>query len=236
MNRPPAPRPDSATEAWVFDLDNTLYPAACDLFAQVNERMAGFISNQLGLDPLTARHLQKRYFHEHGTTLRGLMLEHGTDPKAYLAYVHDIDLSPVRADPRLDRALARLPGRKVVFTNGSVRHAENVLARLGVSAHFDAVFDIVAADYIPKPAAETYRRMAAALAIAPDRAVMIDDIPQNLVPAAAMGMTTVWVRTDTEYARIGAVGEHVHHIADDLAAWLEGWAAPDPAGRSGPPY
>ncbi|MFO1189858.1 MAG: pyrimidine 5'-nucleotidase [Alphaproteobacteria bacterium] len=225
MNRPSSPLPDSATEAWVFDLDNTLYPAACDLFAQVNARMAGFIANQLGLDPVTARHLQKRYFHEHGTTLRGLMLEHGTDPTAYLAYVHDIDLSPVRPDPRLDRALARLPGRKVVFTNGSVRHAENVMARLGVSGHFDAVFDIVAADYIPKPAAATYRRMATALAIAPDRAVMIDDIPQNLVPAAAMGMTTVWVRTDTEYARIGEVGKHVHHIADDLAAWLEHAAA-----------
>lgn len=140
-------------------------------------------------------------------------------------YVHDIDLSPVTRDPRLDAVLARLPGRKVVFTNGSVRHAENVMARLGVSALFDAVFDITAADYVPKPAAETYRRMAASLAIAPRRAMMIDDIPKNLGPAALMGMTTVWVRTNTEYARIGEVGEHVHHIADDLSAWLESAAA-----------
>lgn len=213
--------PDMKTEAWVFDLDNTLYPATCDLFAQVNARMAGFIANHLSLDPESARHLQKRYFHEHGTTLRGLMIEHGTDPAAYLAYVHDIDLSPVRPDPRLDRALARLPGRKVVFTNGSVRHAENVMARLGVAAHFDAVFDIVAADYLPKPAVETYRRMAQTLGIDPRRAVMVDDIPKNLEPAAELGMTTVWVRTDTEYARIGALGAHVHHVADDLSAWLE---------------
>lgn len=222
MNRATAQKPHAATETWIFDLDNTLYPAACDLFTQVNARMAGFIARTLGLDAAQARALQKRYFHEHGTTLRGMMVEHGTDPAAYLAYVHDIDLSPVARDPRLDAALAGLPGRKVVFTNGSVRHAENVMAKLGVSGHFDAVYDIVAAGYLPKPAAATYAHMAETLGIQPARAVMIDDIPKNLEPAAAMGMTTVWVRTDTEYARIGAVGTHVHHIADDLAAWLEG--------------
>lgn len=210
---------------WVFDLDNTLYPAACDLFSQVDRRMAAFIALHLGLDDGQARQLQKRYFRDHGTTLRGLMIDHHIDPQVYLSYVHDIDVTVIDPSPTLDAALAGLPGRKVIFTNGSTGHAANVMGRLGVAHHFDAVFDIAAGEYVPKPDIRTYHAMLERLGIVPGRAVMFDDIPANLEPASALGMTTVWVRTDTEYARIGEVGDHVDHIADDLVAWLQSAAA-----------
>lgn len=216
-------------DSWVFDLDNTLYPAACDLFGQVSRRMTRFVADRLDLDLAAAHAVQKDYFRAYGTTLRGMMIHHDVDPRDYLGFVHDIDLTVVPPAPGLDAALGRLPGRKVIFTNGSVAHATRVMERLGVAAHFDGIFDIVAGDYVPKPDPDTYRAMARRFGIAPVRAVMIDDIPANLAPAAALGMTTVWVRTETEYAGIGELGDHVHHVAEDLTAWLEGAVAGLPA-------
>ena len=137
---------DPATvETWVFDLDNTLYPARSNLFSQVSARMTQYIQDRFGLEPDNARELQRALFRRHGTTLRGLMTEHAVDPDAFLAFVHDIDVSPIDPSPRLDALLAALPGRKMVFTNGSVPHAERIMARLGIGRHFDTVFDIVAA-------------------------------------------------------------------------------------------
>ncbi|MBM3541879.1 MAG: pyrimidine 5'-nucleotidase, partial [Alphaproteobacteria bacterium] len=130
-----------AAQTWLFDLDNTLYPAAVNLFAQMDARMRAFIAAELGVDEAAADALRQRYYVEHGTTLTGLMRHHGTAPERFVAYVHDIDLSGVRANPALDAALARLPGRKIVFTNGSARHAERVLACLGVARRFEAIFD-----------------------------------------------------------------------------------------------
>lgn len=206
---------------WIFDLDNTLYPASCNLFDQIDRRMMAFVQELLGLGPEEARALQKRYFREHGTTLRGLMDNHGLDPAAFLDYVHAIDHSPVPSSPRLARALARLAGRKIVFTNGSAAHAGKVMARLGVGEHIEAVFDIAAAGYVPKPERATYERLLERLEIDPGAAAIVDDIPKNLEPAAALGMTTVWLRSDTAYARHGEIGAHVHHIIDDLADWLD---------------
>jgi len=206
---------------WIFDLDNTLYPASCRLFDQIDRRMMAYVQAELGLGPEEARALQKRYFREHGTTLKGLMDHHGLDPAAYLDYVHRIDHSPVPPAPRLAGALARLRGRKIVFTNGSAAHAEKVMARLGVGEHFEAVFDIAAADYLPKPERATYERLIERHAIDPAAAAIVDDIPKNLEPAAALGMTTVWLRSDTPYARHGEIGAHIHHIIDDLADWLD---------------
>ena len=137
-------------ETWVFDLDNTLYPATCRLFDQVDQKMGTFICDFLKLDLADARELQKRYLKEFGTTLRGLMVNHECPPERFLEAVHAIDYTAVRSDPRLDRALEQLPGRKLIFTNGSVPHAERVLDRLGVGRHFAGVFDIVAAGYWPK--------------------------------------------------------------------------------------
>ncbi len=212
--------PLDAVETWVFDLDNTLYPAASSLFDQVDRRMGEFVARHLGVPAEAARTEQKRLFRAHGTTLRGLMVEHGVDPVDFMDYVHAIDLTRLDPDPRLDRSLARLPGRKVVYTNGSVAHAARVTARLGIDRHFDATFDIAAAGWIPKPDPAPYRVMLDRLGIAPARAAMVEDIARNLAPAAALGMTTVWVRSDLDWAKAGADAAHVHHETDDLAAFL----------------
>jgi putative hydrolase of the HAD superfamily len=208
-------------DVWVFDLDNTLYPATCNLFAQVDVLIGQFVQEHLQVDAVEARRLQKQYFREHGTTLCGLMRYHGVQPAAFLDYVHKIDVTPVPPSPALDAALRQLPGRKLIFTNGSVGHAENVMNRLGVAHHFDGVFDIVAADYRPKPDPETYRSMLKRHGVDPRAATMFEDLPGNLRPAAALGMTTVLVKTDAEWAQDGADGDHIHHVTEDLVTWLE---------------
>lgn len=211
--------------AWVFDLDNTLYPARCNLFDQVDRRMGQFISETLGVPSEEARALQKRYFHDYGTTLSGLMDRHGVDPHAFLDYVHDIDYAPIAPDARLDAALAGLGGRKLVFTNGTVAHAESVLTRLGVRRHFEAVFDIAAADFVPKPRPDPYRKLVAEHGIAPESAVMVEDIARNLEEPAAMGMRTVWVRSGHAWSGPDAAAAespapHIHHTTEDLGAFL----------------
>ena len=211
-------------DCWVFDLDNTLYPAACDLFSQVDRRMGSFIAEALSLPPDAARALQKHYFRTYGTTLRGLMDEHGVDPAAYLAYVHDIDLSGLAPSPRLDAVLRALPGRKVIYTNGSRAHAARVTARLGIAGRFEATVDIAAAGYDPKPSAAAFEVMLARLAIDPRRAVMVEDIARNLDPARAAGMVTVWLKGAANWAMPSAE-DAVDHVAEDLTVWLEGVAA-----------
>lgn len=212
--------PFDGVETWLFDLDNTLYPASAALMAQVTERMSLYIAELLALDVAAAAALRTQYFREYGTTLRGLMTCHAIDPEAYLDYVHDIDLSAVAADARLAAALARLPGRKIIFTNASTTHATRVLERLRLADHFECIFDIGCADYQPKPDRRTYERLLAAHAVDPARAVMVEDIARNLVPAAELGMTTVWLRSDVAWASEGA-GDHIDVVIDDLAAWLE---------------
>jgi putative hydrolase of the HAD superfamily len=220
----PSRRPSALLEAetWIFDLDNTLYPASCNLFAQVDKHIGEFIAQLLKVDADEAFRIQKQYFRDYGTSLRGLMLHHQVDPGLFLEFVHAIDVTPVQPSPILERALRRLPGRKVVFTNGSAKHAENVMARLGVSHCFDAVFDIVAADYFPKPEPFVYDVLVRRHWIDPTRAVMVEDLAKNLLPAHEMGMTTVLVRTGVEWARDGVDGAHIHFITDDLQLWLDG--------------
>lgn len=210
-----------SVETWVFDLDHTLYPPTAALFTQIEQRMRGYIADYLGLDLDAAWRLQKQYFHAYGMSLRGLIDFHAMDPAPFLAHVHDIDLSVLDPSPALDAALAALPGRKLIFTNASARHAERVLERLGVAGHFEAVFDIVAADYRPKPEPETYRNLIRRHSINPRQSVMIEDQARNLPPAAALGMTTVWVRCDTDQPPAPKdTAACVHHIVDDLIDWL----------------
>jgi putative hydrolase of the HAD superfamily len=219
---PPSPRgaPLAEIETWIFDLDNTLYPASCNLFDQIHQRMGEFIAALLDVDLAEAKRLQKNYFREHGTTLRGLMTVHDIDPRDFLDHVHRIDLSPVAADAALEAALAALPGRKLVFTNGSVRHAENILAHLGIAELFSGIFDIEACNYVPKPDPAGYDAFVRRFGVAPRRAAMIEDMAKNLVPAAALGMTTVWLRGTIDWAAEGAEGDHIHHVVDELAPWL----------------
>jgi len=216
-----APAAIDHVDVWVFDLDNTLYPASCDLFAQIDDKMRSFITELLGCDETRSREIQKGFFLSHGTTLRGLMDHHGVDPHDFLAHCHAIDHSVVPPSPALDRALHALEGRKLIFTNGSVRHAESVLDRLGVSHHFEGIFDIVAADYVPKPDIAAYRSFIRRHDLDPRSAAMFEDMAKNLVPAHALGMTTVWIRHDRHWSSEGAEGDHVHHVTDDLLDWLE---------------
>jgi putative hydrolase of the HAD superfamily len=210
----------SHIDVWVFDLDNTLYPAASNLFAQVSQRMGLYISRRLDIDLDAARRLQKAYFRSHGTTLRGLMTEHGIDPHEFMDFVHDIDLGVIAPDDALDHALAGLPGRKLIHTNGSVSHAERVLARLGVAKHFDGIFDIAAGDWRPKPEPSGYDRLIQRFAIEPMRAAMIEDMARNLKPAAERGMATIWLRSGIDWAAEEAEADYVQHRIDDLAPWL----------------
>ena len=211
----------AAVETWIFDLDNTLYPASCNLFAQVDQRMGLFIQDLLSLELTDARALQKRYFREHGTTLRGLMDRHDVAPKTFLDFVHDVDMSVVPPSPQLDAALTALDGRKLVFTNATVHYSERVLGRIGIGHHFEAIFDIIAADYRPKPDHGSYRELIDRHEIDPKRAVLVEDIARNLAPAAELGMTTVWIPNDAVWSSDGADQTHVHHVTDDLAGWLE---------------
>lgn len=205
---------------WVFDLDNTLYPASCDLFGLIDQRMTGFIQDLLGLDWHAARKLQKDYFHGHGTTLSGLMAEHGVDPHAFLAHVHDIEMTVLTEDRRLVEAVARLPGRKLIFTNGDADYAARVLDRLGLGQSFEAIHDIHACAYQPKPQPEAYRSMTAAFGIDPTRSVFVEDMARNLKPAKAIGMTTVWVDNGSEQGPDTHDRSYIDHQTDDLGTWL----------------
>jgi putative hydrolase of the HAD superfamily len=215
-------------ETWVFDLDNTLYPADCNLFAQIDRRMGEFIAQSFGLSLEEAHALRERYYVEYGTTLAGLVQRHGVSPDAFLNYVHDIDLDAVAAAPELGAALDELPGRKFVFTNGSRKHAEAVVARLGLLDRFLDIFDIHALEYIhPKPTLEAYERFVKAHAIAAPRAAMFDDLPNNLAPAHALGMITVLVdghaRQRPEHREVAGWIElpaHIHHRTEALAPFL----------------
>lgn len=207
---------------WVFDLDNTLYPASTNLFAQIDVRIKAFIARTLGVDSDEAFFLQKKYYHEHGTSLRGLMMHHGVEPDVFLDYVHDIDHSVLPANPALEGAIAALPGRKFVYTNGSTYHAEQTLKRLGIDAHFAEIFDIKASGYIPKPDPGAYAEFIARHVIAPERAAMFEDLPRNLKPAADLGMTAVWVRHPETRLLPGEETGHCHYVTDDLPAWLAG--------------
>lgn len=183
--------------------------------------MTGFVAELLNIDRAAAFAVQKQYFKDYGTTLRGLMDHHGVRPEDFLDHVHDIDVSPVAPNPGLADALAGLSGRKLVFTNGSVPHAERVMDRLGIAHLMEDVFDIVAADYHPKPRPETYQRFLMHYGIDPKRSVMFEDMVRNLAPAAELGMTTVWLRTGYRYGALDHNADAVHHETDDLVAFLK---------------
>jgi putative hydrolase of the HAD superfamily len=219
----------SHIDTWVFDLDNTLYPASCRLFDQIDVKIGAFVSQLLKIDATEARLVQKTMFYKYGTTLRGLMIEHGVAPEDFLDFVHDIDHAPVACDPGLDEALHALPGRKLIFTNGTVAHAEKVLARLGVTHHFGDIFDIVHSDYVPKPAIEPYRKFVAQTAIEPKTAAMFEDLARNLEAPASLGMTTVLVTSpdnnDAHHLNGESTPPYVHHVTDDLPSFLHGLRA-----------
>lgn len=219
---PGAPPALAHVRQWVFDLDNTLYPPHSAVFHQVDRRMGEYVANLLGLPFEEARKVQKTYFRTFGTTLRGLMLRHGIDPVAYLDFVHDIDLTVIDPSPALDAALAAIEGPKTIFTNASRGHARQIIERLGIARHFEGIFDIHDADYVPKPEAATFERFIRNHAIRPAEAILFEDTAANLAPAAARGMTTVLVTPGEDGVDNDPNAPHVHFVTDDLAGWIAG--------------
>jgi len=208
-------------DCWIFDLDNTLYPPSADLFGLIDIRMGLFIQNLFGCDAVEARRIQKSYFHDHGTTLAGLMINHGVEPTEFLNFVHDIELDSVAEDRRLVKAVAQLPGRKLIFTNGDAAYASRVLARLGLSESFETIHDIHACAYRPKPHPESYLEMVAQLNIIPSTALFVEDMARNLKPAKALGMTTVWVNNGSERGSHEAHPDFIDYEIDDVGHWLD---------------
>lgn len=211
----------SLIDTWIFDLDNTLYSASTGVFGQIDARMKSFIARELGLTLAEAYTLQKKYFHAHGTTLRGLILNHATDPDTFLDFVHDIDHDILDADHRLAKAIESLPGRKFVFTNATAYHAERVMDRLEISHLMEAIFDIRSAEYLPKPNAEPYQKMIREHAIHANSAAMFEDSSANLKPAADLGMTTIWVKHPTPVHIDTGNHDHCQHLTENLTMWLE---------------
>jgi putative hydrolase of the HAD superfamily len=229
------PRGFSHVETWVFDLDNTLYPRDLNLWQQVDERIRDYVARFLDVGRDEAFRVQKDYYRRYGTTMRGLMAEHGLDPDEFLEFVHEIDHSPLEPDPVLGAAIEALPGRKLILTNGTRKHADAVTRRLAIDHHFEGVFDIVAAELEPKPAPQTYDRFLQAHGVDPARAAMFEDLARNLAVPHALGMTTVLVvpRGTPEVFResweLEGPGEpHVDHVTDDLAGFLRGIAGSPP--------
>ena len=226
------PRTFAHVSSWVFDLDNTLYPHHVNLWQQVDGRIRDFVANYLKVAPDEAFKIQKDYYRRYGTTMRGMMTEHGVRADDYLAYVHEIDHSPLQPNPAMGAAIAKLPGRKLILTNGSTDHAGKVLARLGIADRFEAVFDIIAADLEPKPAPQTYDKFLKLHRVDPAHAAMFEDLSRNLVVPHRLGMTTVLVVPDgvkevvrEEWELEGRDDAHVDHVTDDLTGFLEGIVA-----------
>ena len=224
--RPP-PRGFGHVETWVFDLDNTLYPHHVNLWEQVDVRIRDYIAKFLNVPHDEAFRLQKDYYKRYGTSMRGLMTEHGMQPDDFLDFVHEIDHSPLEPNPALGAALETLPGRKLILTNGTRKHADAVMQRLAVHDHFEDVFDIIAAGLEPKPSPQTYDRFLSRHGIDPTKAAMFEDLARNLGVPHALGMTTILVvpggtrevfREDWELE--GRDAAHVDHVTDDLVGFL----------------
>lgn len=199
---------------WVFDLDNTLYPPSARLFDQIEVRMTAWVQSAVGVDRAEADRLRKHYWRTYGTTLAGLMAEHGVDPGPYLTDVHDISFDALEPDPLLAARIRALPGRRIVYTNGSAPYAERVLAARGLSGLFDAVYGVEHAGFRPKPERAAFETVFARDGITPTSAAMFEDDPRNLAAPHAMGMRTVHVAPDPDPA------EHIHHHTDDLSGFL----------------
>jgi putative hydrolase of the HAD superfamily len=225
--QPSAPRGFAGIETWVFDLDNTLYPHDLNLWHQVDQRIRDYIVDFLKISQDEAFRLQKDYYRRYGTTMRGLMEEHGLQPDEFLEMVHQIDHSPLTPNPELAAAIAELPGRKLILTNGTRHHAEAVMRRLEIDAHFEDIFDIKAAELEPKPRPVVYERFLNRHHVDPKHSVIFEDLARNLEVPKALGMITVLVvptgagvvlREDWEL--VGRDEPHVDYVTDDLAGFL----------------
>ena len=208
---------------WIFDLDNTLYSADSGIFQQVHKLMGEFISKNLKMDIVEAKKLQSKYYKQHGTTLRGLMENHGVEPDYFLDEVHKLDYSIVGPDEILNKELEKLQGRKIIYTNANKKHAIDVLERINLANFFDEIFDIKMANYIPKPEIRPYEQIIDIFNINPSSSAMFDDIAKNLVPAKKVGFTPVWVDAGYENFSddIQASKDYLDYSTRNLSSFLK---------------
>ena len=208
-------------KCWIFDLDNTLYSGDTKVFDQVDKKMSKYISGKLNVSIEEAKKIQKNYFYEYNTTLNGMIKNHKIDPDEFLEFVHDINIDFLQKDPALGKEIEKLDGKKIIFTNGSRKHAINITKRIGIDQYFDDIFDIVNANFIPKPAMEPYKKLVEKHKIDPKLCVLVEDIARNLKPAYEMGMKTVWIENDEPWASKFSDSNFVNYKTDNLSEFLK---------------
>jgi putative hydrolase of the HAD superfamily len=206
---------------WIFDLDNTLYSGQTKVFEQVDKKMSKYISDKLNIDLKEAKKIQKDYFYQYSTTLNGMIKNHKIDPEEFLEFVHDVDIDFLEKDLRLAEEIKKLDGKKIIFTNGSKKHALNVTKKIGIDKLFDGIFDIVSADYVPKPSIEPYKKLVEEHKIDPKLSVLVEDIARNLKPAYEMGMKTVWIQNEEAWAKEFSDGNFINYKTNNLSEFLK---------------
>ena len=206
---------------WIFDLDNTLYSGNTKVFEQVDKKMSKYISEKLNISVEEAKKTQKNYFHEYNTTLNGMIKNHKIDANEFLEFVHDIDINFLKKNKKLADELEKLGGKKIIFTNGSKKHAINVTSRLGIEQYFDGIFDIVDSDFIPKPSIEAYKKLIEKHKIDPKLSVLVEDIARNLKPAYEMGMKTVWIENDESWAKEFSDSNFINYKTNNLSEFIK---------------
>ena len=206
---------------WIFDLDNTLYSGETKVFEQVNKKMSKYISKKLNISIIEAKKIQKSYFYKFNTTLNGMIKNHQIDANEFLDFVHDVDIDFLKEDRKLNNELNKLNGKKIIFTNGSRKHAQNVTKRLGIDQCFDAIFDIVDSEFIPKPSMEPYKKLINKHKIDPNLCVFIEDIARNLKPAYEIGMKTIWIENDEPWAKEFSESKFINYKTKNLSEFLE---------------
>ena len=206
---------------WIFDLDNTLYAGKTRVFEQVNKRISKYISEKLNVSIEDAKKIQKNYFYEYNTTLNGMIKNHNIDANEFLEFVHNVNINFLKEDPKLKKELKQLEAKKFIFTNGSKKHALNVIQRIGINQSFDGIFDIVDSDFIPKPAIEPYKKLVEKHKIDPNLCVLVEDIARNLKPAYEMGMKTVWIKNNEPWAKKFSDSNFINYKINNLSEFLK---------------
>ncbi|MDB9810821.1 pyrimidine 5'-nucleotidase [Candidatus Pelagibacter sp.] len=209
------------TKHWIFDLDNTLYSGQTKVFSEVDKKMSAFISKKMNVDLIKAKEIQKKYFYEYGTTLSGLMKQDGIDPHDFLEFVHDIDISWLPQDLKLKEELIKIKEKKYIFTNGSHAHVKNVTKQLGIDGLFDGVFDIVDANFVPKPHVNPYKKIIEKFTIDPTKSILIEDIAHNLEQAKNLGMKTCWLENEETFAKKDADKPYIDYKIKNLPSFLQ---------------
>ena len=206
---------------WIFDLDNTLYSGKTKVFEQVDKKMSKYISDKLNINIDEAKKIQKNYFHKYNTTLNGMIKNHKINPEDFLESVHDINIDFLQKDLELAKEMEKLEGKKIIFTNGSKKHAINVTRRIGINQYFDDIFDIVDSDFIPKPAIEPYKKLVEKHKIDPKLCALVEDIARNLKPAYEMGMKTIWIENDEPWAKEFSDNNFINYKTNNLSRFIK---------------